>query len=325
MSQRSVVPFTKYHGTGNDFFIVDADTPLQNRSAFARKHCDRDTGTVVDGRRGADGVLFLDIESTEEPTRVNMTLVQPDGSTAAMCGNGARCVAAWAHDRTGETEFMIDTEAGTRHATLQPAAGDAAAAADAADAADADGATDADAADAAADTDTDRYHVEIEMGEPAFDPARVPVENDEEFVERDLDGFTVTAVNTGVPHAVAFVDDVEEVDIDDAAEPIRHADVFPDGANVNFASRVRTAESTAPPTFDQRTFERGVEGETRSCGTGAVAVAAAASHLGLADGETIRTRPPGGELETTIPASGPATLAGPVVRDGAGELGAVDQ
>ncbi|WP_430505137.1 diaminopimelate epimerase [Haloparvum sp. PAK95] len=306
MSQRSIVPFAKYHGTGNDFFIVDANAPLRNRRAFARRHCDRDTGTVVDGRRGADGVLFLDIESTGEPTRVNMTLVQPDGSTAAMCGNGARCVAAWAHERTGETEFMIDTQAGTRHATIEPVEGE-------------DG--DADATDAA-DADKDRYHVEIEMGEPAFDPARVPVESDEGFVERDLGGFTVTAVNTGVPHAVAFVDDVDAVDVDDAAEPIRHADVFPEGANVNFASRAETAGTTDVPTFDQRTYERGVEGETRSCGTGAVAVAAVASHLGLVDDETVRTRPPGGELETTVPETGPATLAGPVVRDGAGEFDA---
>ena len=305
MSQRSVVPFTKYHGTGNDFFVVDADAPLRNRRTFAREHCDRDTGTLVDGRRGADGVLFLDIESTGEPTRVNMTLVQPDGSTAAMCGNGARCVAAWAYDQTGETEFMIDTQAGTRYATLEPAEDDA-----------------SENADEAVDTDEDRYHVEIEMGEPVFEPARVPVESDEEFVERDVNGFTVTAVNTGVPHAVAFVDDVDDVDIDDAAEPIRHADVFPDGANVNFASRVEPTDSADSPVFDQRTFERGVEGETRSCGTGAVAVAAVASHLELVDAETIRTRPPGGELATTIPATGPAILAGPVVRDGAGELDA---
>ncbi|MGZ0745576.1 diaminopimelate epimerase [Haloparvum sp. AD34] len=298
MSQRSVVPYVKYHGTGNDFFVVDADAPLRDRRAFARKHCDRDTGTVVDGRRGADGVLFLDVTDHLTPTRVNMTLVQPDGSTAAMCGNGARCVAAWAHDRTGDTEFMIDTQAGTRHATLETADGD------------------------------DRYHVDIEMGEPTFDPARVPVADDEPFVEREINGFTVTTVNTGVPHAVAFVDDVDEIDIDDAAEPIRHADAFPEGANVNFASRADVDaddEAAAAPTFDQRTFERGVEGETRSCGTGAVAVAAVASHLDLAEGETIRTRPPGGELETTIPDAGPATLSGPVVRDGTGELDAVER
>jgi len=294
MSQRSVVPFAKYHGTGNDFLVVDADAPVRNRGAFARRHCDRETGAVVDGRRGADGVLFLDIDDGLTPTRVNMTLVQPDGSTAAMCGNGARCVAAWAHDRTGETEFMIDTQAGTRHATL-----------------------------AGADR-SDGDDVEIEMGEPTFDPDRVPVAADAPLVDREVAGLPVTAVDTGVPHAVAVVDDVDAVEFADIAEPVRHADAFPEGANVSVASRVDEAGTDAP-VFDQRTFERGVEGETRSCGTGAVAVAAVARRLGLVESETVRTRPPGGELETTVPDDGPATLAGPVVRDGTGELDATPE
>ena len=300
------VPFEKYHGTGNDFLVVDAAAEaVGDRAAFARAHCDRDTGVdgadFLDdaeraggtGRRGADGVLFLSIEERFDPTRVVMTLVQPDGSTATMCGNGARVVARWAHDRTGDREFMIDTQAGTRRASVN--------------------------ADATAAT--------IEMGEPTFDPARVPLARDEPLIDESVAGLTVTAVNTGVPHAVAFVeggrDDpagIDSVDLDAVAPPVRNADVFPDGANVNLASVVDDGRGDGPAVIDQRTFERGVEGETRSCGTGAVAVVAVARRLGLIAGESAVSRPPGGDLEITVPDRGHATLTGAVAREYEGTL-----
>jgi len=302
------VPFEKYHGTGNDFLVVDADAEaVGDRAAFARAHCDRETG--VDGaefgagpesdgdrnagRRGADGVLFLSVEERFDPTRVVMTLVQPDGSTATMCGNGARVVALWAHDRTGDREFMIDTQAGTRRASVN--------------------------ADATAAT--------IEMGEPTFDPRWVPLARDAPLVAEPVEGLTVTAVNTGVPHAVAFVDGgrddpdgIGAVDLDAVAPPVRHADVFPEGANVNLAAVIDDGSGDGPAVIDQRTFERGVEGETRSCGTGAVAVVAAARRLGVIDGDAAVSRPPGGELEITVPDRGHATLTGPVAREYEGTL-----
>ncbi|WP_144799533.1 diaminopimelate epimerase [Halorubrum depositum] len=306
------VPVEKYHGTGNDFLVVDASAEsVGDRAAFARAHCDRETGvngadfgagvegdgvTGPDGnadRRGADGVLFLSVEERFDPTRVVMTLVQPDGSTATMCGNGARVVARWAHDRTGDREFMIDTQAGTRRASVN--------------------------ADATAAT--------IEMGEPTFDPRRVPVARDEPLIDEPVAGLTVTAVNTGVPHAVAFVDGgrddpdgIDAVDLDAVAPPVRHADVFPEGANVNLAAVVDDGSGDGPAVLDQRTFERGVEGETRSCGTGAVAVVAAARRLDLIDGESAVSRPPGGELEITVPDAGHATLTGPVAHEFTGTL-----
>ena len=299
------VPFEKYHGTGNDFLVVDAAAEaVGDRAAFARAHCDRDTGVdgaafasesgeAPVGRRGADGVLFLSIEEGFNPTRVVMTLVQPDGSTATMCGNGARVVARWAHDRTGDREFMIDTQAGTRRASVN--------------------------ADATAAT--------IEMGEATFDPHWVPLARDAPLIDEPVAGLTVTAVNTGVPHAVAFVDGgrddpdgIDSVDLDAVAPPVRHADAFPDGANVNLASVVEDGSGDEPAVIDQRTFERGVEGETRSCGTGAVAVVAAARRLGLIAAESAVSRPPGGELEITVPDRGHATLTGPVAREYEGTL-----
>ncbi|WP_235271479.1 diaminopimelate epimerase [Halorubrum saccharovorum] len=299
------IPFEKYHGTGNDFLVVDADSEaVGDRAAFARAHCDRETGVdgadfdaerngESTGRRGADGVLFLSIEERFDPTRVVMTLVQPDGSTATMCGNGARVVALWAHDQTGDREFMIDTQAGTRRASVN--------------------------ADATAAT--------IEMGEPTFDPVWVPLARDAPLIDEPVEGLTVTAVNTGVPHAVAFVDGgrddpdgIDAVDLDavDPAGPSRRG--LPRGREREPRERRRRrGPGDGPAVVDQRTFERGVDGEG-SCGTGAVAVVAAARRLGLIDGESAVSRPPGGELEITVPDRGHATLTGPVAREYDGTL-----
>ena len=272
------VPVQKYHGTGNDFVVVDATAEaVPARPAFAAAHCDRDSGIGVDDDDGsvvgADGVLFLAVEDRYDPPRVVMTLVQPDGSVAAMCGNGARVAAKWAAERTGADEFMIDTPSGTRHAAVHGA------------------------------------EVTIEMGVPSFDPRDVPLARDDELVDEPVEGLPVTAVDTGVPHAVHVTDDVDAVDLEAVAPPVRYADVFPRGANVTLAA----ADGDG---FRQRTYERGVEGETRSCGTGAVAVVAAAKRLGLVDGDDpVSVRPPGGTLEITVPDDGPATLRGPVVHE----------
>lgn len=300
------IPYEKYHGTGNDFVIVDATAFTGDQRRFAQRHCDRESGVRTTGsdRRGADGVLFLALDGDADPVRVTMTLIQPDGSAAAMCGNGARCVAEWVYRRTGETRLMIDTPAGDRLARIHPNAGT----------------------------------VTIEMGRPSFHPEEIPLVGSAKLIDEPAGEIAdvsrpeirFTAVGTGVPHAVAFVEDVDQLDLDMSAEPIRHADVFPEGANVNLAALVsasgredsepKTTEPAPVPTYRQRTFERGVESETRSCGTGAVAIAAVAKRLGQTDRTRFRTRPPGGELTVEVPDVGPATLTGPVTRESVGEL-----
>jgi diaminopimelate epimerase len=350
------IDFEKFHGTGNDFVVVDADEYVPDRGAFAREVCDRRDGVcVTDGgvaaerseetdggpspeqneetdggpsaaeggssaSVGADGTLFLALEPKFSPPRAVMTLVQPDGSTAAMCGNGARCAAKWAAERTGTDTVMLDTQAGTRRAEI---------------------------------TDDE---VTIEMGEPSFAPGDVPLapERDEPLVQETVAGVEVTAVNTGVPHAVAFVEDVDDVDLDDLAPAIRHADAFPEGVNVNVASLrserdgagdERDADDErgdagdergdagdergdaddeygdASAAFDQRTYERGVEGETRACGTGAVAIATVARRLGLvaADAASVAVFPPGGRLGVSFRGER-ASLTGPVEREFEGEV-----
>ncbi len=291
-----MVAIEKFHGTGNDFLVVDAAEDVPDRRAFATRLCDREDGIDYPGadERGADGVLFLALEATYTPPRVVLTLVQPDGSTAAMCGNGARCAATWAAARVrdpdaveddgtedagdGEShDVMIDTPSGTLRATVH------------------------------GDPTADTTDVSVEMGAPSFVPRAVPLSGDEPLIEAPVGDLTVTAVNTGVPHAVAFVDDVAAVDLPAVGPPVRHADAFPEGANVTLASRRPDGG------FAQRTFERGIEGETDSCGTGAVAVAAVARRLGMVDDGTVTVSPPGGDLSVAVDDDG-ATLRGPVVR-----------
>lgn len=271
-----MIPFDKYHGTGNDFAIVDAAHRVPDRGAFASDLCER---------LDADGVLFLALEEKYSPPRVIMTLVQPDGGTASMCGNGARCAARWAAERTGSDEIMLDTQAGTRHAVV-------------------DGET-----------------VTVEMGVPDFDPESVPHDADADL--SDIAGYEVTAVNTGVPHAVAFVDDVDAIDLESDGPDVRYHDVFPDGTNATFAHRVAGDDASG---FRQRTYERGVERETRSCGTGAVAIAAAAAKRGdILEDAKVTVSPPGGDLVVTLSPdeNGAATLRGPTEYEYSDEIKAV--
>lgn len=195
-----------------------------------------------------------------------------------MCGNGARCVAHWAADRTGADRLSVRYASGVYDAVV----------------------------------DGDR--VTVEMGVPSVTPADVPLARDEPMIDEDYRGFAFTAVNVGVPHVVSFVGDVADIDVEGVSPRIRHGDRFPEGTNVTFAS------VDPDGGFRQRTYERGVEGETDSCGTGAVAIAKAAIETGRFSSDSVVVSPPGGDLEVGIPADGAATLAGPVEREYNGTL-----
>ena len=281
-----------YHATGTDYIVVDTDEDVVSRRSFAREFCDPEDGLrhPDNGRTGADGVLFLALEEDCSPPRVIMTVVKPDGNVAEMSGNGARIAAAWAHDRLGDGEFMIDTMAGTRRATVEG------------------------------------EYVTVEMGDPVFDSGAVPVDGSEPFVQESVGDFLLTAVYTGIPHAVAFVDDVAAVDLDAAGPDICHAPVFPEGVNLTVAARrdqptdgVDSTAGTVVAAFDQRTYEADGREAVCSC-TGATAVAAAAQKLGIiGQDDRIAVHPPGGRLDVRI-LDGNATLSGPVRRKFAGRV-----
>lgn len=246
------VEFVKLHGNGNDFVVVDEHDETQVADADKPEFSSR-----YCRRRtgiGADGVAFVDAETDVD---VRMRLYQPDGDPVEMCGNALRCVARLLVEEgyydAGE-DVEVETPAGVREV---------------------------------------RYgddEAVVEMGEPSFDADDVPA--DHRIVDDEVQGYRTTAVDTGVPHAVVFVEDVDVFDVEGVAPRLRHASVFSDGANVDFVER-------RGDRYVYRTFERGVEGETRSCGTGAVAVAAAARLLDYAD-DDVRTQSPGGELRVSF-------------------------
>ena len=248
--------FTKMHGNGNDFIVVnefECPVPEDKKPSFARKYCHRRTGV------GADGVIFL---AKPEHAPLHMRIFNADGSEAEMCGNGIRCFVKYALD-TGHMKpgaARVETKSGIFEVEGRYVDGKAL--------------------------------VKVNMGKPLFDPAKVPCKGIGDFLNMPVAGCEVSAVNTGVPHAVVFVPSVDEVDVVKAAPPVRHNAVFPQGANVDFVAR-------EGPDLRVRTYERGVEGETMSCGTGSVAAAAVARHLGyVRDATVVHTQ--GGDLKITF-------------------------
>jgi diaminopimelate epimerase len=139
----------------------------------------------------------------------------------------------------------------------------------------------------------DNVSVKVNMGKPLFNRKDIPAKGEGEFINEPIEGMLVSAVNTGVPHAVVFTDDLEMLDINTIAPPIRHHSIFLEGANVNFVC------PDAKGNLDVRTFERGIEAETLSCGTGSVASAVIAHHLGLT-GSNVVINTPGGVLTISL-------------------------
>jgi len=259
------IPFVKLQGNGNDFVLID-----EMAGQVIPEEMKGGFARLYCDRRfgiGADGVLFI---SPDEECDVRMRLLQPDESEAEMCGNGIRCLAKYAYDM----EYVRET------CTIKTLAG---------------------SMEVSMGYEDDEFSATIGMIDPLFDRAGVPATGEGEYTE-EIAGHTVYAVNTGVPHAVVFVDEIGEIDINAVAPMIRNHPTFPEGANVNFV------EIAGENELHIRTFERGVETETFSCGTGSTASAAVANHLGkVGDEVLVMTR--GGPL--TIAFGKKTTMKGP--------------
>jgi diaminopimelate epimerase len=244
--------FTKLEGNGNDFILIDEYEGIAIPDGMKARFA-----ALYCDRRfgiGADGVLYL---SRSDKADLKMRLFQPDESEAEMCGNGLRCFARYAFNSGYiKEECSVETLAGVIGVTVG--------------------------------YEDDTFMATIGMPAPMFSRKDIPATGDGEYLEK-INGFDVYAVNTGVPHAVVFVDNVDAVDIDEAGPVIRNHPTFPKGANANFV------QQTAADSLRVRTFERGVEGETYSCGTGATASAVTAHKLGMT-GDTIHIETKGGPL-----------------------------
>jgi diaminopimelate epimerase len=221
--KQTPVPFVKMHGAGNDFVVIDRRSApaIASVTEFVRAVCDRRRGV------GADGVLFLDPGDGELDFR--MRYYNRDGGEADLCGNGARCLAAFATARGLGSKGVVRfaSPAGTHEATVLGNA------------------------------------VDLALG----DVARPEVGRAFETPGGRVEGALVTV---GVPHVVIESPDVDAIDLATFAPALRsHASLGAAGANVDVVT------VTGPSSGRLRTFERGVEGETLACGTGAVATAAA--------------------------------------------------
>ena len=265
--------FTKMHGNGNDFILIDEMyhelLPELQKSSFAVRCCHRNFGI------GGDGVLFL-VRSNRAD--LGMRLFQPDGSEAEMCGNGIRCLAKYANEAGYiDTSFSVETLAGIITIEVREI--------------------------------ENCFWAKVDMGSPSFYRPSIPAIGSGDFLMEELEGFKVSAVNTGVPHAVIFVDDLN-LPISEIAPKIRHNLAFPEGANVNFVK--------VDSQLVIRTFERGVEAETLSCGTGAVASASIARRLGFI-GDDVQVETRGGPLMVHFEGE-KAFMEGPAVTIYTGEI-----
>jgi diaminopimelate epimerase len=207
-----IVHFSKYHGTGNDFVMIDGrdqDTSLLSSKAIQRL-CDRRFGI------GSDGLIVLE---DSERADFRMRYFNANGREGSMCGNGGRCITAFAkHLGLCDSEANFEGIDGRHTASLLP-----------------DG------------------------------MIRLKLINVKGISELD-DGYLL---DTGSPHFVKFVQDLEGLDVGLDGKNIRHQARFaPGGVNVNFVE-----SGSAPGQISVRTFERGVEAETYSCGTGVTAAA----------------------------------------------------
>jgi diaminopimelate epimerase len=205
-----------------------------------------------------------------ETSDCRMRILRPDGSEAEMCGNGIRCLAKAASDAGYvKASCSVETMAGPIGVAME--------------------------------NTEDGFSATVTMTPPQFDRRDIPATGTGDYKEH-IGDYDVYAVNTGVPHAVIVVAAVDAVDVAAVAPAIRRHPSFPKGANVNFV------EKTGENSIRIRTFERGVEDETLSCGTGATAAAAVCRKLGLV-GDTVEVETRGGPL--TIYLKDGAKMQGP--------------
>lgn len=227
------IHFYKYQGTGNDFVMIDnrdLHFPKENTDII-NKLCDRRFGV------GADGLILL-----ENSDKYDFTMVyfNADGNESTMCGNGGRCLVAFAKQlNVIDEKAVFDAVDGLHHATIENGI------------------------------------VSLQM---------IDVNGIENFDKHSF-------LNTGSPHHIEFVKNIGEIDVKTTGKNIRYgAPYFDEGTNVNFVEPIENNSIRI------RTYERGVEDETLSCGTGATAAAIAAYTNNKVNSDHIKVFVEGGEL-----------------------------
>lgn len=230
-----IIEFYKYQGTGNDFIMIDdreKEFDLTDNDLIAAL-CERRMGI------GADGLILLREHDTLD---FEMIYFNADGKESSMCGNGGRCIIAFAQMLEmieDETTFMaID---GEHKGRLMD----------------------------------DGIYLQMQ---------------DVKKIEGVGDGLVL---NTGSPHYIEMVDELDYIDVDKQGRKIRNSVPFKkDGINVNFVLDANELQV--------RTYERGVEAETLSCGTGVVATAIAMHYANCIEETLVNVKTKGGELTVSF-------------------------
>ncbi|NER29278.1 MAG: diaminopimelate epimerase [Symploca sp. SIO1C4] len=256
------VEFTKYHGLGNDFILIDNRTQSEPiiLSEQAVQMCDRNFGI------GADGVIFAlpGINGTD----YTMRIFNSDGSEPEMCGNGIRCLAKFLWDletAEGQTpsknQYHIYTLAGVMVPKLET-----------------DG------------------RVKVDMGMPQLLAAQIPTTlaaADQKVINTPIEvaaaTWNVTCVSMGNPHCITFVEDAKAIPLETLGPQFESHPAFPQRTNTEFIEVVR------PDYLKMRVWERGA-GATLACGTGACAVVVAGVLAGKSN-RVCTVELPGGNLE----------------------------
>jgi diaminopimelate epimerase len=267
--------FTKMHGIGNDYVYVETFTqsPPPDPARLAVTMSDRHFGV------GSDGLILI---MPSEVADARMMMFNADGSEGEMCGNGIRCVAKYLYDHglAGKDRVTVETGRGLLSLDLEAEGGRV-------------------------------RRVRVDMGVPILKDVEIPtLLSGEPPIDApiQIDGRTlaVTAVSMGNPHAVIYVDNVEQFPLVVLGPALEHHPMFPRRVNVH------VVDLLSPSEVRMRTWERG-SGLTLACGTGACAVCVAGVLTGRT-GSRILAHLPGGELvldwpdrQASVFMTGPAT------------------
>jgi diaminopimelate epimerase len=268
-----LVRFTKMHGLGNDFMVLDLVTQrVKVTPKLVKKLGDRNLGV------GFDQLLIVE-PPTEPDVDFCYRIFNQDGSEVENCGNGARCFAKFVRDKrlTGKTEVTVQTANGRALLRIHP-----------------------------------DKRIEVDMGAPVLVPEAIPFNADAQSktysVDVEMNGqasqIELSAVSMGNPHGVLLVDDVETAPVESLGPVLESHEVFPAKANIGFMQVLNRTE------VNLRVFERGV-GETKACGTGACAAVVAGALRGELD-MPVTVHLPGGDLEIEWSGEGqPVIMTGP--------------
>ena len=276
--------FTKMHGLGNDFMVIDGirqtlpETGLPMPADEIRRLGDRHFGV------GFDQMLIV------QPARSAVAdfryrILNADGSEVSQCGNGARCFARFvrAQGLTDKREIQVETAAGQMTLTV-----------------------------------TDDEQVTVDMGAPRWALDAIPMtaksEADSYFLVSGTQAWEVGAVGLGNPHCTLLVENVDTAPVESAGPLLESHEQFPERVNVGFMQIVSRNE------IRLRVYERGA-GETLACGSGACAAVVIGQRRGWLD-SAVTVHLPGGTLQVCYDGQGGIQMTGPAshVYDGAIEI-----